>query len=94
MNDFKDFVEKLKAGDNDLKIELDASDRYAGIVLQAIDRRRAQGLTQAQVGEIAGLGQNAVARLERMDGYVRADTLIKVLDALGLELRVSSPPDP
>lgn len=91
MNDFSNFVEKLKNEDKDLRIELDASDRYAEIILKIIDFRKKHKITQAQIAERTGLKQSAVARLERMDNYVRADTLIKVMNALGLELDVSVP---
>lgn len=91
MNDFSKFVDRLKNEDEELKTELNASDKYAEIVLKMIESRKAHKITQAQVAAKSGLAQSAVARLERMEHYARADTLIKALTAVGLELGVSVP---
>ena len=50
--------------------------------------RRAQGLTQSQLGDLAGTGLNFVSQLERGKPTVRFDKTIAVLSVLGLELRL------
>ena len=56
------------------------------IIAQLITERYNQKLTQKELAERAGLTQSAVARLENPDALPRLDTLLKVVDALGMEL--------
>ena len=50
-------------------------------------RRRALGVTQEDLALLAGVSVRFISSLERGKATVRLDTLIAVLDALGLELR-------
>lgn len=45
-------------------------------------------LTQEQLADLASISRRPVYLLESGRGMVRLDTLIKILDALGLELRI------
>jgi HTH-type transcriptional regulator/antitoxin HipB len=51
--------------------------------------RRAQGLTQAQLGERAGFRQETISLIETGNPATRLQTLIAVLSALDLELRIA-----
>jgi len=44
--------------------------------------RKARGLTQAQLGELLGVGQARIAEIESNPGVVSLDQLMKVLSAL------------
>ena len=46
--------------------------------------RRLRGLTQAQLADRAGVSRETVVRLERGDGGVRLENLLRVLRALGV----------
>jgi transcriptional regulator with XRE-family HTH domain len=46
--------------------------------------RRLRGLTQAQLADRAGVSESTVYRLERGDGGVSVENLLRVLRALGL----------
>jgi transcriptional regulator with XRE-family HTH domain len=46
--------------------------------------RRLRGLTQAQLADRAGVGRNTVLRLEKGDGGVSTENLLRVLRALGI----------
>ncbi len=50
--------------------------------------REAQGLSQTQLAELAGLKQPAIARLESMKATPQIDTLFKVLKPLGYTLAI------
>jgi transcriptional regulator with XRE-family HTH domain len=56
--------------------------------------RRLRGLTQAQVADRAGVSRGTVIRLERGDGGVSIETLIRVLRALGVLGELSPALDP
>lgn len=46
--------------------------------------RRLRGLTQAQLADRAGVSESTVYRLERGDGGVSVENLLRILRALGL----------
>ena len=48
--------------------------------------RMLRGLTQEELARMAGLKQSAVARMESVKSIPRLDTVLKVADALGLEM--------
>ena len=52
------------------------------------ERRRANGLTQRELGELAGVGTRFVSELERGKPTLRLDSLRKVLLVFGKTLTV------
>ena len=67
-------------------IEKEHIKQTARLVSQIVQRRRALGLSQAEVAERSGLTQSAIARLENEASIPRLDTLEKVALALGMQL--------
>jgi len=65
---------------------------FAQIAGQVADRRRQLGLSQAQLAELTGTTQSAVARLESGGRPPRIDTLLRMADALDCELSVELRP--
>ena len=65
---------------------------FASIATQVTERRHALGLSQAQLAELVGTTQSAIARLERGGRPPRIDTLLRIADALGCELQVKLRP--
>lgn len=55
---------------------------------QLRSRRKALGLTQAQLADLAGCGPDFLYDLERGKRSIRLDKLVPVLDALGLRFTV------
>jgi len=52
----------------------------------ARERRRALGLTQRELADLAGVSERSIQALEAGKLSMRADILLKTLDALGLTL--------
>lgn len=50
--------------------------------------RARQGLDQQELAMVAGVATRTVSRIENAHPTIRADGLLKVLDALGIALRV------
>lgn len=56
--------------------------------------RKLRGLTQAQLADRAGLGRSTLRNLERGEGGVSTENLLRVLRALGVLESVSRALDP
>jgi HTH-type transcriptional regulator/antitoxin HipB len=52
------------------------------------DWRKKQGLTQSQVGDLAGLKQSTISAIENNPKLTKLDTMFRVLSALGLQLEI------
>jgi ribosome-binding protein aMBF1 (putative translation factor) len=61
---------------------------FAQIAKQVAERRRELGLSQAELAEVCGTTQSAIARLESGGRPPRIDTLLKLAHALDCELHV------
>jgi transcriptional regulator with XRE-family HTH domain len=65
---------------------------FAAIAEQVADRRRALSLSQAELAELTGTTQSAIARLESGGRPPRIDTLMRIAGALDCELKVELRP--
>jgi len=53
--------------------------------------RKIAGLSQAQLGRLAGVGKTAVFDLEHEKETIRFDVVRKILEALNINVKLSSP---
>ena len=83
MEEWKDAKKEMKILTNEQKI-------YLGLLAQIVDARDEQNMTQKELAILSGLKQPAIARMENPNGQNAANllTVIKYLDALGMELKV------
>jgi ribosome-binding protein aMBF1 (putative translation factor) len=65
---------------------------FAAIADQVSERRRALELSQADLAELTGTTQSAIARLESGGRPPRIDTLLRIANALDCELEVELRP--
>lgn len=65
---------------------------FAQIAGQVAERRRDLGLSQAELAEICGTTQSAIARLESGGRPPRIDTLLRLAHALDCDLAVELRP--
>jgi transcriptional regulator with XRE-family HTH domain len=65
---------------------------FAAIAEQVTARRRALGISQAELAELTGTTQSAIARLESGGRPPRLDTLLRIANALDCELKVELRP--
>jgi HTH-type transcriptional regulator / antitoxin HipB len=66
---------------------MDSSTIAAGLGRTIAQRRRDLAVSQEDLAALAGVSVRFLSSLERGKPTVRLDTLLAVLDALGLELR-------
>jgi transcriptional regulator with XRE-family HTH domain len=65
---------------------------FSQIARQVAGRRRARGLSQAQLAELCETTQSAIARLESGGRPPRIDTLLRIANALDCELAIELRP--
>ena len=65
---------------------------FARIAEQVAEQRRARELSQAELAELTGTTQSAIARLESGGRPPRIDTLLRIANALDCELNVELRP--
>lgn len=58
------------------------------LIGKIIAAREAQGLTQEELAQAAGIKQSAVARLEKLKATPQIDTLFKILTPMGYKLTI------
>lgn len=56
-----------------------------------IEARKAQGLSQRELAELAGVGETVIYKLESGRGDVTLSSFVAVLKAVGFDLRCRSP---
>ena len=61
---------------------------FAQIAGQVADRRKERGLSQADLAELVGTTQSAIARLESGGRPPRIDTLLRIANALDADLLI------
>ena len=54
------------------------------------ERRKMLKITQRTLAELAGVGINTLTKIERNEGNPSLDVLERILDTLGLELRIGT----
>ncbi len=86
-NDYKDHV---KAIDPEGKKDIEEIESLAAIVGAMIEQRNALGISQRELASICGIPQSSVARIESFKTTPNLDTLLKIMQPLGLKLTVSA----
>jgi transcriptional regulator with XRE-family HTH domain len=65
---------------------------FARVADQVAAQRKANGLSQKELAELTGTTQSAIARLESGGRPPRIDTLLRIAEALDVELIVDLKP--
>lgn len=58
---------------------------------RVLTHRKKTGLSQQELAKLAGVGKTVIFDLEHGKMTVQLDTLLRILDALNIEIRLSSP---
>ena len=53
--------------------------------------RKKSSLSQAELAQLAGVGKTVIFDLEHGKMTIQCDTLLRILDALNIEVQLSSP---
>jgi len=89
-NDYKDHVKSI---DSNAKKDIEEMENIAAIVSKLVEKRNDLGITQRDLAAMCGIPQSSVARIESFQTTPNLDTLLKVMQPLGLKLVVASTND-
>jgi ribosome-binding protein aMBF1 (putative translation factor) len=86
----KDTLERLR--ERLAHVDPDQGWFFAALADQVVQQRRARELSQAELADLCGTTQSAIARLESGGRPPRIDTLLRIAEALDCELTVELRP--
>ncbi|MBE6741777.1 MAG: helix-turn-helix transcriptional regulator [Ruminococcaceae bacterium] len=89
MRTWEDYKKHVKSIDEESKKDMEEIEELASIVSAIIDKRNAMGLSQRELAQLCGIPQSSVARIETFKTTPNVETLIKIMQPLGLKLTVS-----
>ncbi len=88
MRTWNDYKEHVKATDPEGKKTMEEVETLSAIVKAIIEQRDAKGLSQRELAAMCGIPQSSVARIESFKTTPNLDTIIKIMQPLGLTLTV------
>lgn len=68
--------------------KIERFDIETNFLRELIELRSANKITQKQLEELSGIKQPMIARIENGDSMPRIDTLLKLLEPMGLTLKI------
>jgi len=63
------------------------------LIREIVKARKGQGLTQQELAEMVGVRQQVISRFEREKHIPTLDNFLKILDGVGLELKLEKKQD-
>ena len=84
-NSYKEYVKSI---DYEIGKDIQEMDEVATIVSIMIKQRNHLGLSQRELAHLCGIPQSSVARIESHKITPNLDTLLRILNPLGLKLIV------
>lgn len=88
MKTWNDYKSHVKAIDPDCKKALEEMEEIAGIISAVIKQRQSLGLSQRELASMCSMPQSSVARMESLKTTPNLDTLLRIMQPLGLTLSV------
>jgi len=87
--DAKELIES-KRKDNDFdEIYKDVKKEYE-LIRQVVEARKKLGITQKSLADIVGVSQQEISRFENEKHIPKLSSFLRIIDAVGLEIRLES----
>lgn len=86
---WEEYKEQVKSSDKEAKKIIEEAEEEAKIVSSLIQQRVALGLSQRDLASLCDIPQSSVARIESYKTTPRLDTVLKLLNEMGLTLSVT-----
>lgn len=89
MKTWDDYKAHVRAVDPKAAEDISSAEKLSAIISAVTRQRTAMGLSQRELAELCGMPQSSVARIESCKTTPNLTTLLKLLQPLGLELKIS-----
>ncbi len=86
MRTWNDYKEHVREVDPIAANDINEIENIASIVGALIEQRTALGISQRELASLCGIPQSSVARIESYKSTPNLDTLLKIMQPLGLSL--------
>ena len=90
MKTWEEYKKHVKSIDTESRRSMEEIEEIAAIVSSMIERRTALGISQRTLAQRCGLPQSSVARIGSFKTTPKIDTLLKLMQPLGLKLQVAA----
>lgn len=90
MKTWNDYKEQVKAKDPEAKKDVEEIEALATIISAMVKKRNELGISQRELAEMCGMPQSSVARIESFQTTPNLDTVVKIMQPLGLRLIVTN----
>ncbi|MGI5823156.1 MAG: helix-turn-helix transcriptional regulator [Dethiobacteria bacterium] len=84
--------EKIKTDDKFAAAYSEVENEYK-LIREVVKARKEQGLTQQELADMVGVKQQVISRFEREKHIPTLDNFLKILDGVGLELKLEKKQD-
>ncbi len=89
MTTWEEYKKHVKETDNEIGKDVESMEILAGIIGAVIKQRHDLNLSQRDLASACGLPHSSIARIESGRNVPNLTTLLKIVKALNLEVRVS-----
>ena len=89
MRTWNDYKVHVEAVDPEMAKDIREAEAMSAIVKAMVEQRNALGLSQRELAARCGIPQSSVARIESFQTTPNLDTLLKIMQPLGLKLVVA-----
>lgn len=90
MRTWNDYKEHVKSVDPQAKKDIEEIENLSAIITAVAAKRNALGISQRELASMCGIPQSSVARIESYKTTPNLDTLLKIMQPLGLKLTVAA----
>ena len=88
MKTWDDYKKYVKEADPESRKTMEEVEALSSIVSTIIRQRNAMGISQRELAAMCGIPQSSVARIESFKTTPNLDTILKIMQPLGLTLTV------
>ncbi len=89
MKTWNDYKNHVRAIDPDAAEDINEIESISRIISAMTAQRHELGLSQRDLASMCGIPQSSVARIESLRSVPNLNTLLKILQKLGLQLTIS-----
>lgn len=87
---FDKVLQNIKMQSEEAALTIEAAEKTVNIINKIVESRKALGMTQRDLAKKCGIRQPTLARIETCQEIPKLNTCIKIADAVGLKISLTS----